>query len=72
MDSDDVFALNVHNIGDMDHLQNNDKGKYMGITKFNLKSFKSGMSVGYISIQESSFELLFTQVKMAMDKMFTV
>ncbi len=28
--------------------------------------------MGYISIQESSFELLFAQVKMAMDKMFTV
>ncbi len=46
MYSDDVTTLNVHNIGDKDHLQDDDKAKYMGVTKFNPKSFKSGVSVG--------------------------
>ncbi len=72
MDSDDVSTLIVNLISDKDHLQDNDKAKYTGVTKFNPKSFKSGTSVGYINVRESSFELLFAQVKMAMDKMFTV
>ncbi len=43
MDSDDVAALNVHNIINKDHLQDNNKAKYTGMMKFNPKSFKSYM-----------------------------
>ncbi len=72
MDSDNVSALNVHNISDKDHLQDDYEAKYTGMTEFNPKNFKSGASVGYMSIPDSSFELLVAQVKMAMDKMFAV
>ncbi|MBL0686803.1 MAG: hypothetical protein JJV94_03135 [Sulfurospirillum sp.] len=54
MDSDDLTSLNVHNICDKDRLQDDDKAKYMCLTKFIPKGFKSSMNVGNISVSDSS------------------
>ncbi len=72
MDPADVSALNVHHIREKERLQDADHIKYQGPTKFSPKSFKSGSSVGYISVKDSSFELLFAQVKMSMNKVLNI
>ncbi len=72
MNPDDVSALKVHHIGEKERLQDGDCAKYTGMTKFNPKSFMSCSSVGYISVMDLSFKLLFAQVKMSMNKMFDV
>ncbi len=69
---EDVSALNVQHIGEKECLQQDDNAKYAGMTKFNPKSFKSGPSVGYISVPDVSIDLLFAQVKMTMNEMFDV
>ncbi len=62
----------MYNIGEKECLQDTDQFKYKAVIKFNPKRFKSGPSVGYISVMDSTFELFFAQVKMSMEQMFDV
>ncbi len=45
---------------------------YLGETKFNPKLFESSQIVGYIKVDDASFNLLYTQVKVVMNKMFDI
>ncbi len=67
-----IDILNVSDKGEDDRLHLEDFDKYTGSTKFNSKSFKAGYGQGTISMTKSSFELLFTQVKIVMDKIFKI
>ncbi len=62
--SDVLDILHFDTIGKKDLLQADDVHKYEGDEKFNPKSFKSGSSVGYIDVEEVSYELKFAQLRM--------
>ncbi len=46
--------------------------KYTNKTKFNLKNLTSGLGIGSIFVDDTSFNLLFTQVKIVMNIMFNI
>ncbi len=64
--------LNLDTRGEKDLLQADDVHKYEGDEKFNPKSFKSGPSVGYIDVEEVSYELKLAQVRILQELMFDV
>ncbi len=55
-----------------DLLHMDDVHNYEDDEKFNPKSFKSGSNVGYINVEEVSYELKFAPVRMLRELMFDV
>ncbi len=48
-----VDILNLDTVGKMERLQDANHDKYKGDVKYNTKSFRSGLSVGYINVDIS-------------------
>ncbi len=72
MKDDNIEMLNISVKGEEEQLHLDDFDKYTATTKFNHKNFKAGQGQGTASLAKSSFELLFTQVKIIMDEMFSI
>ncbi len=72
MTSEVLYDLQLNTRGDMDRLHKDDAYKYKGDEQFNLKSFKSGSSVGYIAMNTATEEVLFAQIRMLKEQMFDV
>ncbi len=64
--------LHLDSQGDKDRLHKDDMFKYAGSNKFNSKSFKSGHSVGYIDLNAISKDVLFAQIRILRELMFSV
>ncbi len=65
-----IHSLYLNSRAKVDLLKKEDMYKYKGDEKFNLKSFKSGSSDGYIDLETVSYEVKVTQIRMLKELMF--
>ncbi len=70
MNSNVIDIVLLDQRGETDHLQDSDSHKYDGAMKFNLESFISAQSVGYLDVEALSYDLQFAQVRMLKELMF--